>query len=275
MRSRIACLVLAAAAVGITASARAEFLPFLTFEGPDLSGNPDGGEGIGANNGGALGTFGATDGTSAWVFHNKVVSGAQTLFDIGTVNGNPSPPNDPEQRNNYLVFAAAAEAAKTQPVFLQFDLSYDATNITTAGFLQPGVIINSEGGFSNSIGFGGLIGGNIGPGGNFPNLPAAAAAKGITMTVLNPSDFTAGDYIGAVRLSIPTGPGQALPLSDGGTPGFDYAQFGFSINGNPTGTAEYAFDNVGFQIGPVPEPASAGLVAVAGLAMLARRRRSA
>jgi hypothetical protein len=274
MRSRIACLALVVAAVGITASARAEFLPLLTFEGPDLSGNPDGGEGIGANNGGALGTFGATQGTSAWVFQNKVISGSATLFDIGTVNGDPIPPNDPERRNNYLAIAAASEAAKTQDVFLQFDLTYDASKVTSTGFLQVGVFINSEAGY-DQVAFGDLLGGNIGPGGAFPTLGAAGAAGGVTLTVLDPSNYSGGDNLGAVRVSIPVGATKILMLSDGGTPGFDFAQFGFNVNGAPGGTVDFGFDNVGFQVGPVPEPASLGCLALAGLAMLAKRRRSA
>jgi hypothetical protein len=285
MRKRFGSIVLGAAALlGAAGSAQAQFLPMATFEGPDLSGTPDGGEGLGTNNGGAIGTFGATEGTSSLFFDNKA-AGNQVLFDFGTMNGDPVPPNDPERRNNYLVVAAASQAADPDPggppappqdVFLQFDVTYDASATTTRGFIQLGVSINSEAGF-DALWFGGLLNGDLGnpPFGpaDFPQLDPAAAAGGVTMTALDPSNFSTGDFVGAVRVSIPVGPSKILLLGTGGDPGFDFAQLGFNMNSGYGGALDLAYDNIGFQIGAVPEPASAGLLASAGLGLLAGRRR--
>jgi hypothetical protein len=264
-----AIAVLAIAASASQASAQA-FLPVLTFEGPDVSGAADGGEGLGVNNGGVLGSFGATEGTTALVFDNALAAN-QVFFDIGTVNGDPVPPNDPERLANYAVIAAAAAAAEAgQDVKLNFDVTYDASGVTNEGFLQVGVFINSEAGF-DALWFGGLVGGNIGFTGTFPTLAPAAAAGGVTMTVLDPSNYLAGDNLGAVRFSIPVGPSEILLLSSGGDPGFDFAQLGFNRNSGYGGVVDFAFDNVGFEI--IPEPTAGAIMVVAGLALAASGRR--
>lgn len=276
MRTGFTCIVLGAGAALLSMSApqaQAQFLPLLTFEGPDVVAPNDGGEGIGANaGGGVVSPFGATQGANAFFFDNSPSANA-VYFDIGTVNGNVADPNGgghAERLQNYNTIAAASAADEAgTAVTLQFDVTYDATGVTTAGFFQFGVFANSNDGF-DGVWFGGLNQGNIGPGGNFPQ---AGSEPGVTFTILDPADFVT-DMVGAVRFSVPVGNGKALDLGSGHPPdgAFDFAQMGFNRNSGYTGTLDIAIDNVGFNI--VPEPASAGvLMSVAGLALAGRRRR--
>ena len=272
MRVRCASAVLGAVAVaGVAAPANAQFLPVLTFEGPDLVAPNDGGEGIGANaGGGVVSPTGATEGASAFFFDNSP-SANGVYFDIGTVNGNPADPaggGHAERLLNYNAIAAASAAAEAgSPVFLEFDVTYDATGVAAAGFFQLGVFINSNNGF-DGVWFGGLNQGNIGPGGDFPQ-PGGEA--GVTWTVLDPADLVT-DFVGALRFSVPTGPGMPLELGSGMPPdgAFDFAQLGFNRNSGYQGTLDISFDRVGFNI--VPEPASL-VLGLAGLALAGRRRR--
>jgi hypothetical protein len=270
---RLASLALGAAAVvGAASAAQAQFTPLLTFEGPDLQAPNDGGEGLGTNNGGVLSPTGATEGTTALFFDNTSTGGA-TYFDIGTVNGDPVPPNNPERQNNWAVIRDAALAAEAgQDVRLQFDVTYDASAMTATTFFQLGVFANSNNGF-DFCAFGDLNQGNIGPGGDFPQ-PGNQAAQGVTFTVLDPANLTT-DFVGALRFSVPVGPGKPLELGTGLPPdgAFDFAQLGFNRNGNAgVGTLDISFDRVGFNV--VPEPASAGgVLAVGAVGLLGSRRR--
>src|SRR5688572_6199227 len=262
MRVQCASLVLGAvAAAGVAAPAGAQFLPVLTFEGPDLQAPDDGGEGLGVNNGGVLSPTGATQGTTA-LFFNDTSTGGATYFDIGTVNGDPVPPNSPERLNNYTAIRDAALAAEAgQPVTFEFDVTYDASGMTATTFFQLGVFINSNNGF-DFCAFGDLNQGNIGPGGDFPQ-PGNQAAQGVTFTVLDPANLV-NDFVGALRFSIPVGPGKPLELGTGLPPdgAFDFAQLGFNRNGTAgVGTLDISFDRAGFNI--VPEPASLGVVGLA------------
>ena len=273
MRLCLTCVTLVAAAMlGVAGPAEAQFVPVLTFEGPDLDGGPDGGEGLGVNNGGVLGGFGATEGTTALFFDNSSTAGA-TYFDIGTVNGDPVPPNSQERQNNWSAIRQAALAAESgQTVTLEFDVTYDASAMFGTTFFQLGVFINSNNGF-DGVWFGGLNQGNIGPGGDFPQ-PGNEAGAGVTWTVLDPANLTT-DFVGALRFSVPAGPGKPLDFGTGNPPdgAFDFAQLGFNRNGNGgVGTLDIAFDRVGFNI--VPEPATVGLLGFGALAALARRRRA-
>jgi hypothetical protein len=262
----------AAALLGMSASqAHAQFLPLLTFEGPDLVAPNDGGEGIGANaGGGVVSSFGATEGSNAFFFDN-VPSGNSIMFDIGTVNGNvadPSGGGHAERLQNYNVIAAASTAAEAgQTVTLEFDVTYDATGVTGAGFLQLGVFANSNDGF-DGVWFGGLNQGNIGPGGDFPQAGSEA-----TFTILDPANLTT-DFVGTVRFSVPFGNGKALDVGSGHPPdgAFDFAQLGFNRNSGYTGPLDLSFDRVGFNIAPEPGSASV-LLSVAGLSLARRRRR--
>jgi hypothetical protein len=270
MRMRFASLVLGAAAVvGAASAAQAQFIPVLTFEGPDLQAPDDGGEGLGTNNGGVLSSTGATEGTTALFFHNSGTAGA-TYFDIGTVNGDPVPPNSQERFNNWAAIrdaALAAEAGKT--VTLDFDVTYDASAMTGTTFFQLGVFINSNNGF-DSAAFGDINQGNIGPGGNFPQ---PGNDPNVTFEVIDPANLTT-DFVGTLRFHIPAGPGKTLNFGTGTPPdgAFDFAQFGFNRNGAAgVGTLDISFDRVGFNV--APEPATVGLLAVAALGTLGSRRR--
>lgn len=276
MKYRLTCATLAGVggAFALAVPAQAQFLPLLTFEGPDLVAPNDGGEGIGANpGGGVLSAFGATEGTTAFFFDNSPSANA-VYFDIGTVNGNPADPaggGHAERLANYNVIRDAALAAEAgQTVNLEFDVTYDATAVAAAGFFQFGVFANSNNGF-DGVWFGGLNQGNIGPGGNFPQ-PGSEAANGVTFTILDPADLVT-DFVGAVRFSVPVGPGKALELGTGLPPdgAFDFAQLGFNRNSGYQGTLDIAVDRVGFNI--VPEPAAMGVLALAGAAGFVRRPR--
>jgi hypothetical protein len=261
----------AGAMLGIAATAQGQTIPVLTFEGPDLVAPNDGGEGLGVNNGGVVSPTGATEGANALFFDNSLSANA-LYFDIGTVNGNPLDPNGgghAERLANYNAIAAASALAESgTPVFLEFDVSYDATGVTGAGFFQLGVFANSNNGF-DGVWFGGLNQGNIGPGGDFPQ-PGGEAGNGVTFTILDPADFI-NDHVGAIRFSVPVGLGKALELGSGNPPDgiFDFAQMGFNRNSGYTGTLDISFDRIGF----TPEPATAGVLAFAALAALSRRRR--
>lgn len=274
MRYRLTCAALAGAVGAFalaSAPAQAQFIPVLTFEGPDLQPPDDGGEGLGVNNGGVLSPTGATEGTTAFFFDNSSTGGA-TYFDIGTVNGDPVPPNSPERFNNWAAIRDAALAAEAgQPVTFEFDVTYDASAMTGQTFFQLGVFINSNNGF-DFCAFGDLNQGNIGPGGNFPQ-PGNQAAQGVTFTVLDPADLVT-DFVGALRFSIPAGPGMPLSFGTGNPPdgAFDFAQLGFNRNGNAgVGPLDISFDRAGFNV--VPEPAGAGVLALVGVAALSRSRR--
>ena len=92
------------------------------------------------------------------------------------------------------------------------------------------------------------------------------------MTVLDPSNYPAGDSVGAVRFSIPVGPGQALVLGSGGDPGFDFAQLAFNMNSGYGGIVDFAFDNIGFEI-TIREPAAGAMMTFTAIALTAMRRR--
>jgi hypothetical protein len=272
---RFAFLFLASAALVGRAHAQG-FVPLLTFEGPDLVAPNDGGEGIGANaGGGVVSAVGATEGLSAFFFDNSPSANA-VYFDLGTVNNNLADPNGgghAERLANYNAIATASAAAEAgTPVFLEFDVRYDASAVTAAGFFQLGVFANSNNGF-DGVWFGGLNQGNMGPGGDFPQAGSEAGA-GVTFTVLDPADLVT-DFVGALRFSVPVGLGKALELGSGNPPDgqFDFAQLGFNRNSGYTGTLDISFDRVGFRI--VPEPGAAVLSLIAGVALFGRRRRRA
>ena len=253
MRLRNTTSTLAAAAMfGLAASAHAELRPVLTFEGPDLQAPNDGGEGLGLNNGGVVSPIGATEGSSALFFNDIPTGPLGNYFDIATVNGNTAQPEaggHPERLANYQAIRDAALAAEAGiPVFLEFDVSYDATNVHTFTFFQLGVFINSDNGF-DWCAFGDLNQGNIGPGGNFPQ-PGNQSGEGVTFTVLDPANFTT-DFAGAVRFSVPAGPNKPLNFGTGDPPDgvFNFAQLGFGRNSNSgAGTIDLSFDRVFFNI---------------------------
>jgi hypothetical protein len=261
------CLVVCAAIALVTGTALAQpnitYLEFEVNEG--LTANTYGGAISAAGLGGG---FGVTQGSSAFVIDNAT---AQCCTIINTqVNALSTG----EPLNNYNAAKSAALRLDNQPGALMFDLGYDVSGVFADAFLQIGVIINSDAGFSNSTIFGPLLGGNIGPTGNFPVL-GSAAASGATIEVLDPSNFAAGDLRGLIRVSVPIVNGDAdtltLPFGTNGDGIFDFAQLGFGINGGWPGFLDLSFDNVGFLV--VPEPTSLALLGACGLVALFRRNR--
>lgn len=209
--------------------------------------------------------FGVTQGNSALVLDNVTQPGGFTL-----INSDYNGFSTGEGLNNYNAAASAAALLNSNPGTLSFDLGYDASGVFADAFIQIGVVINSDEGFNNSTVFGPLLGGNVGPTGDFPTL-GSAGASGATLTVLDPSDFAAGDFLGLIRVEIPTGPGALLPFGDGGDGSLDFIQLGFGYNGGWPGFLDLSLDNVGWSV--VPEPTSAAIVAI-GLASLGLRRTS-
>ncbi len=258
-----ACVLLALSVGTAVAQPNITYFEFEVNEG--LTANTYGGVISAAGLGGG---FGVTQGSSAFVIDNAT---AQCCTIINSqVNGLAVG----EQLNNYNAARDAALLLDSTPGFFVFDLGYDVSGVFADAFLQIGVVINSDAGFSNSTVFGPLLGGNIGPTGNFPVL-GSAAASGATMEVLDPSNFAAGDLRGLVRVSVPIVNGDAnnltLPFGTNGDGVLDFAQVGFGINGGWPGFLDLSFDNVGFLA--VPEPASLMLLGACGLVALVRRSR--
>jgi hypothetical protein len=262
-RGLAVCAAMALIAGSALAQPNITYFEFEVNEG--LTTNTYGGANSAAGLGGG---FGVTQGSSAFVIDNAT-AGCCTFLS-SSVNGMSTG----EQLNNYNAARTAALLLDNTPGFFVFDLGYDASGVFSDAFLQIGVVINSDAGFSNSTVFGPLLGGNVGPTGNFPVL-GAAAASGATMEVLDPSNFAAGDFRGLIRVSVPIVNGDAnshtLPFGTGGDGIFDFAQVGFGRNGSWPGFLDLSFDNVGFLA--VPEPGSLSLLAVCGLAALVRRNR--
>jgi hypothetical protein len=210
--------------------------------------------------------------TSTWVAMTVIAAAAfasqasaQALLPVLTFEG-----PDVSGAADGGVAAAATAAEAGQDVRLNFDVTFDAAGVTNEGFLQVGVFVNSEAGFQ-ALWFGGLLEGNIGFTGAFPTLDPAAIAGGVTMTTLDPVSYPAGDNLGAVRVSIPVGPGTIMPIGSGGDPGFDFAQMGFNMNSGYGGVVDFSFDNVGFEI--IPEPTTGAMMVMTGMAMAALGRR--
>lgn len=209
--------------------------------------------------------FGVTQGSSAFVIDNA------TAKCCTIINTNVGGSSTGESLNNYNAARTAAIALESNPGRFYFDFGYDVSAVPANAFAQIGIVLNSDAGYDNSIGFGKLLGGNIGPTGNFPVL-GTAAADGATMEVLDPSNFAAGDFKGLVRVSMPIGATPLLKFGTGGDGVLNFAQVGFTVNGGWAGTMKMSFDNVGFQVNVVPEPATCSLLGLALAGLLMRRR---
>jgi hypothetical protein len=262
-RGLAACAMLALSAGAAMAQPNFTYFEFEVDEG--LTANTY----SGANSTGGLDGlgFGITEGSSAFVINNATAQCCSILN--SQVNGMATG----EQLNNYNAAAAAAAVLDNTPGAFVFDLGYDASGVFADAFVQIGVVINSDAGFSNSTVFGPLLAGNVGPTGNFPVL-GGAAASGATIEVLDPSDFAGGDFKGLIRVSVPivNGDGDAntLPFGTNGDGVLDFAQVGFGINGSWPGFLDLSFDNVGFLA--VPEPTGLALLGTCGLVALVRRK---
>lgn len=175
-------------------------------------------------------TLGVTDGSKSMLIDN-MLSGFHNDEGLRTTGSG----------NDYGIWndAALAIAAGNTNVKLEFDFSWDHTSMTSAGFAQLGIFVNSTGANFREYGTGALIGGNI----NgvepdiFPRLAAPAIADGVTLTTLGPN---------SIHLAIPmntaaTSDGQGLNIGSGSG---NFYQMGFKTNGGWGGTVDWAIDNV-------------------------------
>jgi hypothetical protein len=209
--------------------------------------------------------FGITQGSSAFVINNA------TAQCCTIINSSVSSGSTGESLNNFNAASAAAIAMESSPGRFYFDFGYDVSDVPANAYAQIGIVINSDAGYDNTIGFGKLLTGNVGPTGNFPVL-GTAANDGATMEILDSSDFAAGDYKGLVRVSMPIGAAPLLKFGTGGDGVLNFAQVGFSVNGGWAGSMKMSFDNVGFQVNVVPEPATCSLLSLTLAGLLMRRR---
>ncbi len=139
--------------------------------------------------------------------------------------------------NDYGYFndaAHAIEAGKTN-VKLEFDFSWDVTNVTgTAAYAQLALFMNSTGQGFKQYGTGEFLGGNVGSGVTdfFPRLDPKAVSDGVTLTTLSPN---------TIHLAIPLGPTKSLNI---GSAAGNFYQMGFKSNGGWAGTMDWAIDNI-------------------------------
>jgi len=268
---RIAAL--SAAVLSLTGvTVMGQTIPLFTFEineGATLA-NPHGGANSTTGLDGAVGGVGITQGAQAFIINDIPPANDSTELSYQMSSSGVG-----EEANNYNAFVSAYNAIVSGfDVYLTYDYGYDATGVTTQGFFQPGIALNSDQGFSERR-FGNLLEGNIGPGGNFPILDAGAAAGGATMTVLDPSNFATGDMRGVIRVRIPVGTAgdlELLNIGPGGNATHDFFQIFFHSQGGWQGTQDWSIDRVGFDV--IPEPASLAISAfgLVALALLRRRR---
>jgi hypothetical protein len=152
-------------------------------------------------------------------------------------------------------------AAGDTDVKLEFDFTFDNGSVTTDGFAQLAIFVNSTLGGFKQYGTGGFIGGNASS--SFPSLDPAAVADGVTLTGSGNTRHVA----------IPMGPTKSLTV---GAPGAgDFYQIGFKSNGGWVGTVDWAIDNMritGANIG-VPEPGTLTLISLGMAAFIFGRRR--
>jgi hypothetical protein len=143
--------------------------------------------------------------------------------------------------NTWDEAAMAIESGETD-VKLEFDFSWDHSNVTSPAWAQLGIFVNSTGAGFRQYGTGGLIGGNTSGLDPFPRLETAAIADGVTLTSLGPN---------TIHLAIPMGPTKSLNIG-GGAPGTNFYQMGFKTNGGWAGTVDWAIDNVQITGAQVP-----------------------
>ncbi|MBX3427228.1 MAG: PEP-CTERM sorting domain-containing protein [Pirellulales bacterium] len=199
--------------------------------------------------------FGATGGTQALLIDNLTPGTKQYPARTPQFNAATA-----EFTAVYPIFsqAGSAMAAGLHPT-LQFDLTFDFSNVTANGFFQISPLFNSNtvgsvGGF-RQYGTGAFVTGNT----NSPlGLGVAATNDGVTMTTLGPNQY---------RFEIPTGIGKSLSLSPAST----FYTLAFQTNGGWQGTVDVAIDNI--QFNNIPEPSALVLTfaSLAGIAIVRRR----
>lgn len=218
---------------------------------------------------GVAGGVGITEGSQALIVNDVPAANSDNFIAYQFTSADTG-----EAGANYAAFNAAEAAMDAGlDVFLSFDFGFDSSGVTSSGYFQPGVAVNSDAGFSE-LRFGKLLEGNIGPTSTtFPTLDATTAAAGVTMEILDPMDSPGGDPRGVVRVVIPIDNDGSKPLNigDGGDGVNNFFQFQLHRQGGWQGTIDVSLDRVGFIV--VPEPASLVLAGIAVCtAALARRR---
>jgi len=171
-------------------------------------------------------TLGVTDGLQSMLIDNLPSGFNNDAGHVTHGSGNAF--------NAWNAAAAAIAAGKTN-VKLEFDFSWDLTNVTgPAAYAQFAMFVNSTGAGFKQYGTGGLLGGNVGTGavGLFPRLDPAAITDGVTLTSLGSN---------SLHLAIPLGPTKSLNIGGGAG---NFYQMGFKTNGGWGGTVDWAIDNV-------------------------------
>ena len=176
-------------------------------------------------------SFGATDGSMAMLMDNLTSGFNNDVGKTGNFFG-----STPGFENAFtLLSMAAAEIANGGTPNLEFDFTFDLANVTSDEFLQLGIFINSDGGFTQ-YGTGDFIGGDTNS--TFPTtVGGQAAIDGMTITpTAVPNQY---------RAVVPLGP--TLQLAPGST----FFDIGFKSNGAWLGTVDMAIDNI--QLSGLPE----------------------
>lgn len=201
------------------------------------------------------GALGVTDGFNSARLDDVTRSFKFDVLGTGSIN-----PGD----LNYTAFDAISSAIPNGDVRLDFDLSFDFSNVTTAGAIQVAMFVNSGAGFkqyrTSPGGVGQFLDGNTGDSSNpatFPFLGPEALTDAVTLTQSDANTY---------RVSVPLGP--RLTFETGGA-----YQIGFNTNGNWQGTIDLAIDNVTVSGQLIPEPSTFGLFSLGMLAAIGAARR--
>lgn len=180
-------------------------------------------------------SFGATHGNSAMLFDN-VVGQYKTIVRSGNFG-----PNTAGYGDAYAAFNSAASAlAGGRTPMINFDLTWDLSQVTTPSWFQLGMVVASQAGW-REYGTGSLIVGNADPA--LPNpfsLGALATSDGATLTSLSPN---------SARVTIPFGEGKTFNMVQNST----YYDIWFRSNGLWEGSLDLAVDNFHFTGLPVFE----------------------
>ncbi len=212
---QIAVLFAMCAMILVTPSAEAQLL--WSFE-PDLEGWSA------ANATLTQSTFGATEGSMSMLMDDLTSGFKNDVGKTGNFNGSTA---GFENAFDLLSVAADEIAAGKTPNF-EFDFTFDLSNVTADAFMQLGMYINSDAGFSQ-YGTGDFIGGDTNS--SFPTLTGGLAdSDGMTITpTAVPNQYHA---------VVPLGPTLKLGQGSG------FFDIGFKSNGAWSGTADIAIDNI-------------------------------
>ncbi len=178
-------------------------------------------------------SFGATHGSSALLIDNITPGYKNTL--TRSDNFGPATAGMVEAYNAFNSAASVVAAGRTPK--LEFDLTWDFSQVTLSSWFQLGMVLNSQAGWQE-YNVGQLVVGNTDISAPTPvGLGAVAENDGVTITSLGPS---------SARLAIPFGPTKTINL----VPNSTYYDIWFKSNGAWEGTIDLAVDN--FRITGLP-----------------------